>query len=247
MAANRVNIEFDEYEKFSEYKRTRSPKLRDELVHSYIYIAEILSRKFINRGLEYEDIYQVACLGIVYAVERFDPDRGIKFATFATPTVMGEIRKHFRDKGNFVKIPRKLYEVFYKAEKIRRSFSDGKVTIEEIARMLDMPVTVVEKAYEIGDSSFILSLEYEAYADGSLNLSNLIGKEDNRFMMIEDRDFLNYSMSCLNEKEKEFIKLRYYDEMRQAEIAAKWNVSQMYVSRFEKNVLKTIRDLYFRD
>ena len=247
MAANRVNIDFDEYEKFSEYKKTRSPKLRDELIHSYIYIAEILSRKFINRGLEYEDIYQVACLGVVYAVERFDPDRGIKFATFATPTVMGEIRKHFRDKGNFIKIPRKLYEIFYKAEKIRRSFSDGKASIEEIARILDMPVSVVEKAYEIGDSSFILSLEHEAYADGSLNLSNLIGKEDNKFMMIEDRDFLNYCLSCLNEKEKEFIKLRYYNEMRQSEIAKKWNVSQMYVSRFEKNLLKTIRDLYFRD
>ncbi len=247
MAANRVNIDFDEYEKFSEYKKTRSPKLRDELIHSYIYIAEILSRKFINRGLEYEDIYQVACLGVVYAVERFDPDRGIKFATFATPTVMGEIRKHFRDKGNFIKIPRKLYEVFYKAEKIRRSFSDGKASIEEIARILDMPVSVVQKAYEIGDSSFILSLEHEAYADGSLNLSNLIGKEDNKFMMIEDRDFLNYCLSCLNEKEKEFIKLRYYNEMRQSEIAKKWNVSQMYVSRFEKNLLKTIRDLYFRD
>ena len=70
-----------------------------------IYIAEILSRKFINRGVEYDDIFQVACMGILYAVERFDPDKGVKFATYATPTVMGEIRKYFRDKGNFIRIP----------------------------------------------------------------------------------------------------------------------------------------------
>ena len=247
MAVSRLDADFDEYEKFSEYKRTHDPKLKDELVNAYIYIAEILSRKFINRGLDYEDIYQVACLGIVCAVERFDPDRGIKFATFATPTVMGEIRKYFRDKGNFVKVPRKLYEVFYKAEKIRRSFCDGKISTDEIDRILDIPVSTIEKAYEMGDSSFIMSLEYEAYADGNLNLSNVLGKEDNRFIMIEDRDFLNYCLSRLNDKEKEFIRMRYYDELSQSEIASKWNVSQMYVSRFEKNTLKTIRDLYFRD
>ena len=82
-----------EYELFSQYRQTRDKALRDEIVENYIYIAEILSRRFINRGIEYDDIYQVACMGILQAVERFDPDRGIKFATFATPTVFGEIRK----------------------------------------------------------------------------------------------------------------------------------------------------------
>ena len=82
-----------EYELFSEYRRTKDTALRDEIVESYIYIAEILSRRFINRGIEYDDIYQVACMGVLQAVERFDPDRGIKFASYATPPVFGEIRK----------------------------------------------------------------------------------------------------------------------------------------------------------
>ena len=103
MAVVKPEIKTTEYEMFSRYRETGDIALRDEIVSSYIYIAEILSRKFINRGVEYDDIFQVACMGILYAVERFDPDKGVKFATYATPTVMGEIRKYFRDKGNFMK------------------------------------------------------------------------------------------------------------------------------------------------
>ena len=113
MAVVKPEIKTTEYEMFSRYRETGDIALRDEIVSSYIYIAEILSRKFINRGVEYDDIFQVACMGILYAVERFDPDKGVKFATYATPTVMGEIRKYFRDKGNFIRIPRRLYEIFY--------------------------------------------------------------------------------------------------------------------------------------
>ena len=104
--ANRTTAE---NELFSEYKNTKDKKIRDELLQSHLYIAEILSRKFINRGVEYDDIYQVACMGVLYAIERFDPDRGVQFATFATPTVMGEIRRYIRDKGSFIRIPRNLY------------------------------------------------------------------------------------------------------------------------------------------
>ena len=109
MAVVKPEIKTTEYEMFSRYRETGDIALRDEIVSSYIYIAEILSRKFINRGVEYDDIFQVACMGILYAVERFDPDKGVKFATYATPTVMGEIRKYFRDKGS-LPAPPKLRE-----------------------------------------------------------------------------------------------------------------------------------------
>lgn len=187
MAVVKPEIKTTEYEMFSRYRETGDIALRDEIVSSYIYIAEILSRKFINRGVEYDDIFQVACMGILYAVERFDPDKGVKFATYATPTVMGEIRKYFRDKGNFIRIPRRLYEIFYKAEKIKRVSSE--ISQEEIARILNIPEKLLENVYEVGDTSFIKSLEYEAYADGELNFSNLIGIEDSNFLMIEDKDF----------------------------------------------------------
>lgn len=234
-----------EYEIFVRYRETKDTKLRDEIVASYIYIAEILSRRFINRGVEYDDIYQVACMGILFAVERFDPDKGVKFATYATPTVLGEIRKYFRDKGNFIRVPRRLYEVFYKAERIRRGSSE--ISNSEIARILNLPESVIEEASALGGGSFVKSLEYEAYADGIMSLSDVIGADDENYLMIENNDFLNFCMSVLNDEEKEFISCRYTEGMTQKEIADRKNISQMQVSRFERRLLKKLRNLYFRD
>lgn len=232
---------------FREYHLTKDINIRNKIASSYMYIAEILSKKFINRGIEYEDIYQVACMGVLYAIERFDPDKGIQFATYATPTVMGEIRRYFRDKGSFVKIPRKLYEIFYKAERIKRSSANRDTTIEEVARILNLPIETIREAYEIGDSSFIQSLEQEAFADGNMSLSNVIGKEDNHFMMIENKEFMHYCLEQLSKKEREFLTLRYDKEMSQKEISDVWEVSQMYVSRFEKRLLKKLRNMYFHE
>lgn len=234
-----------EYELFSDYRKTGDIHIRDEIVSSYMYIAEILSRKFINRGIDYEDIYQVAALGVIYAVERFDPDRGVKFATFATPTVMGEIRKYFRDKGNFVRVPRRLYEIFYRAERIKRTHSD--ITDAEIARRLNVSDEVMRDAVDIGDTAFVKSLEYEAYADGELSLSNVLGAEDNNFLMLENKDFIDYCMKQLSDTERKFVELRYKEEMSQQEIAKILKVSQMQVSRMEKSILKKLKNLYFRD
>lgn len=245
MAVVKPEIMTSEYEMFSQYRETKDTRLRDEIVSSYIYIAEILSRKFVNRGVEYDDIYQVACMGILYAVERFDPDKGVKFATYATPTVMGEIRKYFRDKGNFIRIPRRLYEVFYKAEKIKR-MSSG-ISHEEIARILNIPEKMLETVYEMGDASFIKSLEYEAYADGEMTLANVIGVEDKHYLMIEDKDFVDFCMTHLTDDERKFIEYRFYDEKSQKEISSIMETSQMQVSRLEKRILKKLRTLYFKD
>ena len=245
MAALRKETVLSEYELFSEYRRTKSRALRDEIVESYIYIAEILSRKFVNRGVDYDDIYQVASLGVLYAVEKFDPDRGVRFATFATPTVLGEIRNYFRDKGNFIRIPRRLYEIFYKAEQIKRMQSN--VSDEEIARILKISDADMERLREIGDFSFIKSLEYEAYADGELSLSEVLGAEDNHILMLENREFFNSCKKRLSPREREFIELRYTNELSQSEIAKIMGTSQMHISRIERNVLKKLRDMYFKE
>lgn len=247
MALAQQTTRSGEYELFVAYRRTKDPEIRDALVNHYIYIAEILSRKFINRGLEYDDIYQVACMGVMCAVDRFDPDRGVQFTTFATPTVLGEIRRYFRDKGNFIKVPRRLCEVFYKAERVRRAMGGDTASIAELSRILNIPEKDLKDAYDLEDGAFIQSLEYEAYADGTMNLAQTLGREDNQFIMIEDRDFVDYCMQVLKEKEIEFIRLRYFDEKNQKEIAALWNVSQMYISRLEKKILKKLKMLYFRD
>lgn len=246
MAAQLRNTAECEYDLFAEYRLNKTTELRNKIVDAYIYIAEILSRRFINRGIEYDDIFQVACMGLIYAVERFDPDRGVKFATFATPTIMGEIRKYFRDRGSFIRIPRKLYEIFYRAERIKRHY-DSPVSEERLARALQIPAEALRGAYEAGDSAFMHSLEFEADADGALVTGNLVGHDDGGFMMVENADFIEYCLSTLSEREADFLRRRFYNEESQSKIAADWQVSQMYISRMEKKILKKLRNLYFRD
>lgn len=248
MALERAETGSSEYELFSEYKRTRDKELRNKIIESYTYIAEILSRRFINRGVEYEDIYQVACMGIINAVDRFDPDRGVKFASFATPTVLGEIRKYFRDKGFFIKIPRRLYETFCKAEQIKRSeFNGTEPSISELSRILRIPEEVILEAAKLGGGEFIRSLEQEAFADGTMNFGNILGVEDKSFLMVENKNFIDYALECLSEEERDFIEYRYTRELSQKEIARIMSISQMQASRLEKRILKKMRDLYFRD
>ena len=202
MAANLKDMPVCEQELFVRYRIERTKELRNKIVDAYMYIPEILSRRFANRGIEYEDIFQIACMGLIYAVERFNPERGVKFATYATPTIMGEIRKYFRDKGSFIRIPRKLYEIFYKAERVKRQY-DSDVSEERVARALQIPEETLKKAYEAGDNAFVSSLEFEADADGKLVLGGLVGYDENGFLMVENSDFIDYCFSMLTEKEAE--------------------------------------------
>ncbi|MFB0972744.1 MAG: sigma-70 family RNA polymerase sigma factor, partial [Neofamilia sp.] len=96
---------------FQEYKKTRDRKIRDKLIEDNLYIAEILAKKYTNKGIDYDDIFQVASIGLIYAVDRFDVDRGYQFSSFATPTIIGEIKRHFRDKGWTIRVPRRIQEL----------------------------------------------------------------------------------------------------------------------------------------
>ena len=235
----------EEYELFKEYKKSGDKKIRDELILKYTYMAKILAYRFVRSGVDYDDLYQVACMGLVLAVERFDPDRGVQFATFATPTVLGELRKFLRDKAGHIKIPRKLYEIFCRAENLKRQ--EENLSIDEIAGLLDMPRETLIEAYRVGDAAFIKSLEDEAYTDGGLSVSSVVGFDDEGFTVIENRDFIEYCKSQMNEKEAELFNERFHNGITQKELAKKWGVSQMYVSRMEKKVTQKFRDIYLAD
>lgn len=243
-ALKKVNI--SEKELFENYQISRNVNIRNEIVSKYLYLVDIIARKFINRGLEYEDIHQVASIALINAVERFSIEKGVKFVTFATPTIVGEIKRHFRDKGSVIRIPRRIYEVYQKVNHAKEALSQElkrSPKVDEIASYLNMSEENILEIIESWNTYNIQSFDQNAYTDDDIELHETIGEEDNTFERIENRDFLEKSLERFNDVEKEFIRLRYFNNKTQKQIADKLGVSQMYVSRLERKVLDRFRTI----
>src|SRR5690554_4097883 len=138
-------------ELFKMYSEKRDNFIREELIERHLYIAEILSKKYVNRGIDYDDIYQVACVGLIYAVDRYDISKGYEFSSFATPTIIGEIKKYFRDKGWAIRVPRRIQELSKKINVSKMHLSQTlqrSPTVEDIAEYLDCTEEEVLEAME---------------------------------------------------------------------------------------------------
>lgn len=243
-AALKENLDNDSL--FLRYRSGRSLDDRNELVKRYLYLAEILSKKFLNRGTEYEDIYQVACVALIKAVERFSPEKGFKFVSYATPTIVGEIKRYFRDKSYSIRIPRRIYEAYQKVN-LAKDHLTQKLNrlpkVNEIAAFLKITDEAVLEILESWNAYNIQSFDQNAYDEDDIELHETIGSDDATFERIENRDFIENSLHRFNDIEKEFIHMRYFNSKTQKEIAEKMGVSQMYVSRLEKKVLDRFRGM----
>ncbi len=246
-AKEKAQSNLDTKELFRSYKENRDKKTRDILIEKHLYIAEILSKKYANRGIEYDDIYQVACIGLIYAIDRYDIDKGYEFSSFATPTIIGEIKKYFRDKGWTIRVPRRIQELskkinnakIYLAQQLQRS-----PTVEDIASYLECTEEEILEAMEASKVYTPQSLDvtYDSNnEDKDINLSDLIGEEDQYFLKIENNDFLTKTMEKLNDIEKKILIERYFNKKTQVSIAKILDISQMTVSRIEKKVLEKLR------
>lgn len=232
---------------FKVYSETRDPMVREDIIHRHIYIAEILSKKYSNRGIDFDDIYQVACLGLVYAVDRFDVSKGYEFSSFATPTIIGEIKKHFRDKGWTIRVPRRIQELSQKINLARNTLNQKLQRVprvEEIADYLDVTTEEVLEAMEASKVYTPQSLDTPYESDGEdkeTTLADLVGAEDKSFLEIENNDFLEIIINKLNDVEKKIIEYRYFQRKTQVDIAAELGISQMTVSRVEKKIMERFR------
>ena len=242
--------DIDSKELFRRYKQDPSQEIRDELFTRYMYIADILSKKYINKGIDYEDIYQVASLGLLFAVQRFDVDKGYEFYSFATATIVGEIKKYFRDKGWTIRVPRRIQELSKKVTMARdRLYRDlnRAPTVNDIANYLEVTDEDVIEAMEASKvySPKSLDLEIESNSDDrDVKLMDIIGEEDKVFEAINNRDFIDYMMRKLNPMEKKIIKDRFFEEKTQIMVAQELEVSQMTISRLEKKILSKFREEY---
>lgn len=232
---------------FRAYSKNKDKDIRDKLIEKHIYIAEILSKKYANRGIEYDDIYQVACIGLIYAIDRYDMEKGYEFSSFATPTIIGEIKKYFRDKGWTIRVPRRIQELSKKINNAKVLLSQQlqrSPTVEDIASYLKCSEEEILEAMEASKVYAPQSLDvtYDSNnEDKDVNLADLIGEEDRYFSKIENNDFLVKTMEKLNDVEKQILIERYFNKKTQVSIAKMLDISQMTVSRIEKRVLEKLR------
>ena len=233
------------------YRDTTDPaerdRIREQLVAAYHDFVYFLARKFQNRGEPLDDIVQVGYLGLIKAIERFDPDLGYEFTTFATLTVAGEIKRHFRDKGTAIRFPRRLQELHQSAVRVNEQMKNElgrEPTVAELAERLGVAPEDVTEAMEMGPAQTPLSLDQTlGTADGEAgrDLAEQIGSEDPELDRVEMRDILNRAMEHLTPRERAIMAMRFYEQMSQSEIARRLGISHMHVSRLQRAALEQLR------
>jgi RNA polymerase sigma-B factor len=220
---------------------------RDALVEQHLPLVEHLARRFRNRGEPYDDLVQVATIGLIKSVDRFDLERGVEFSTYATPTIVGEIKRHFRDKGWAVRVPRRLQELRLSLASATSELSqkNGRApTVHELAGHLNISDEEVLEGLESANAYSTLSLDAgdSGSGDEPMPVSETLGVEDEGLEGVEYRESLKPMLEQLPPREKKILMLRFFKNMTQSEIAAEIGISQMHVSRLLARTLAQLRE-----
>ena len=237
----------------AEYALTRDPRLRESLILHHQRLVKSIAARFLGAGEALDDLIQVGNIGLINALDRYNPYQGTRFSTYATPTILGEIKRHFRDKTCGIKIPRWLQELHHAARQVTVQINGelGRApTISEIAARLGATEEETLEALESGEAMNLLSLESHLDAQGSgeaPNMLEMIGQTDNAMHEFETFGDLRIAMKSLEHREREVIALRFFDELSQAKIAQRLNISQMHVSRLQQRALKRLHDMLTED
>lgn len=232
---------------WADYAQTHSPRVREALVHQFERLAYSIANRFVKDGGQNEDLFQVALMGLVKAVDRFDPSTNHCFSTFATPTIVGEIKRYFRDHSWNVHVPRGMQELSQKVRRASRELADrlGRTpTALELAARLEVSEEKVEQALALEDANRPLSLDGEidtVDSDRPSVLEQCLGTEDRALTEAENRLSVNQALRGLSEPLRTVIQMRYLNELSQRECGRRLGLSQMQVNRLEKKALEHLR------
>ena len=240
-------------ELFEDYKQNPTIKKRNALVEKNLYMVDILIRKYLSKGVEYDDLYQIGALALVAAVERFDPAKGFEFSSFATPTILGEIKKYFRDKQWSLKVPRRLKEIAAKVQDAKDKLNSElhrTPTVAEIAEFTgyteEQIIEAIESSHAYGTYSLDKTFD-EAGEDGeNAFLEKYTGFNEHGYDQIETAEIINKVVNTFNDQYKFIFRERFINNKSQSEIAKSLGISQMTVSRAEKNIVGKFRAELFR-
>lgn len=234
-----------ERQAFLRLRSTRDPKVRDQLIEDHLWLARHAARRFAGRGELGDDLLQVASYALIKAVDRFDPTQGTRFATYAMPTMLGELRRHFRDKTWSMRVSRRLKDLHIDVRATREALTSrlGRTpTVDELAEALDSTPEEILEAMEAGNSYKASSLD-QPRNDGTTEAVLLPGEDDERLAGTDERIELERALNGLPERERNVVFLYYFGELTQAEIAARVGVSQVHVSRILRSSLDTLRSV----
>jgi RNA polymerase sigma-B factor len=230
---------------FAEYAKSHDPQVREQLVQQYSALVHSLARRFAGRGEPLEDLEQVGYLGLIAAINRFDPSLGLEFTTFATPTILGEIKRYFRDKSWAVRVPRRLQETYARVVRTQQELSQElsrSPTVPEIAARLELEPDEVLQALEAGPAQRALSLESPtSVGEQEGELGDRLGAEDENLSRIELQNMLAGAMRHLTPREREIMVLRFVEQLPQTEVARRLGISQMHVSRLQRAALAQLK------
>jgi RNA polymerase sigma-B factor len=218
--------------------------LRRQAIEDNIPFATRLARRFRDRGEPVDDLTQVAMVGLVNAVDGYDPGRGCEFAGYATPTIVGEIRRYFRDKGWRIKVPRRLQELRLQVNRAKVELSQtmgASPAISDIARHLDVSEEDVAEAIEVAQLYHPVSLSAPAGPDTDLDVADPLGDLDPGMEAVDNRESVKPLLASLPERERRILTMRFFGEMTQSQIAAELGISQMHVSRLLAQTLQRLR------
>jgi RNA polymerase sigma-B factor len=229
--------------RFEEYHRTGDLAVRDELVAANLRLALHLARRFANRGVSTDDLEQVASLGLLQAIDRFDPDRGLEFSTFATPTIVGELKRHFRDKGWSVRVPRRVQELHIRISTLVAELTHQlgrSPTIDELATAARASTEEVLEAMEAAQAYRSQPLD-SGDGSGERTAASNMGADDLALFEAENRVLVESLITQLKPRDQLLVRLRFYDEMTQHQIAERLGISQMHVSRLLGRCIEELR------
>ena len=231
----------------AEYGRTRSEALLDEICRQYLPLAAAIARRFSGRGVDYDDLYQVASLALVKAVQRFDAGKGVQFSTYVTPTIVGEVKNYFRDKSRTITLPRRSGTLLKQIEAAREKLTHTLMrspTIDELAAEIGEAADVILEMLEMKNAMTPVSLDASPVSeDEDLTLQSVLGQNDAGYETIETQDTVRQVLRSLSESERQLLKMRFFDGLSQREAAERLGVSQMTVSRMDRKALLRAREL----
>jgi RNA polymerase sigma-B factor len=245
---SRADGALEERRLFARYRQDGDRAAHEALVERFLPLARLLARRYERGGEPLDDLVQVASLGLLKAIDRFEPARANAFSSFAVPTILGELKRHFRDKGWSVRVPRDLQELAVRVDRVTDDLAPelGRApTPDEIARQIGVDTEQVLEAREAAGAHRAVSLDRppdHGDSDGLDHIAETIGSEDSGYGLADDAATVERLMSVLSDRDREVLRLRFAEDLTQSEIGARVALSQMQISRLIRQALARLRE-----